>query len=83
MESGFLGFLGMRNAFGLLKMSCKTGMNNTKDSKLKITKRRLHATTRSAIPLYTKVYDMISLRSFNEAQRYILLRQGKTPREDS
>jgi hypothetical protein len=33
--------------------------------------------------LYTKVYDMIFLRSFNEAQRYILLRQGKTPREDS
>ena len=83
MESGFLGYLGMGIAFGLLKMSCKTGMNKTKDSKLKTTNRRLHATTRSAIPLYTKVYDMITLRSFKEAQRYILLRQGKTPREDS
>jgi len=83
MEFGFCGYLGIRNAFGLLKMSCKTGMNNTRESKLKITNRRLHATTRSAIPLYTKVYDMITLRSFKESQRYILLRQGKTPGEDS
>ena len=58
-------------------------MNNTRDNQLKTTNNKLHATTSIAIPLYTNVYFMISLRSFKEVQRYILLRQGKTPREDS
>jgi hypothetical protein len=63
--------IGLTAVSGFEKISCKMGINNTRESKLKTTKSRLQTTTNAAVPLYKKVYLIISLRSFTAAQRYI------------